>query len=139
MPSRFMLDTNICIYIRRMRPAPVLERFRSLARGDAVISVVTYGELRYGAEKSLTRERALEMLDEFVALVPVQPLSPPAGTAYGAIRSALEREGQVIGGNDLWIAAQARADDLTLVTNNEREFGRVPGLRIENWANDPPR
>ena len=56
-----------------------------------------------------------------------------------AIRSALEREGQVIGGNNLWIAAQARADDLTLVTNNEREFGRVPGLRIENWSNDPPR
>ena len=81
MPSRFMLDTNICTHIRRMRPAPVLERFRSLARGEAVISVVTYGELRYGAEKSVTRERALEMLDEFVALIPVQPLSPPAGIA----------------------------------------------------------
>lgn len=134
MPSRFMLDTNICIYIRRMRPAPVLERFRSLARGEAVISVVTYGELRYGAEKSVTRERALKMLDELVALVPVQPLSPAAGVAYGAIRLALERQGRIIGGNDLWIAAQAYAADLTLVTNNEGEFRRVPGLRIENWA-----
>lgn len=134
MPSRFMLDTNICIYIRRMRPAPVLERFRSLARGEAVISVVTYGELRYGAEKSVTRERALKVLDELVALVPVQPLSPAAGVAYGAIRLALERQGRIIGGNDLWIAAQAYAADLTLVTNNEGEFRRVPGLRIENWA-----
>lgn len=134
MPSRFMLDTNICIYIRRMRPAPVLERFRSLARGEAVISVVTYGELRYGAEKSVTRERALKVLDELVALVPVQPLSPAAGVAYGAIRLALERQGGIIGGNDLWIAAQAHAADLTLVTNNEGEFRRVPGLRIENWA-----
>lgn len=134
MPSRFMLDTNICIYIRRMRPAPVLERFRSLARGEAVISVVTYGELRYGAEKSVSRERALKMLDELVALVPVQPLSPAAGVAYGAIRLALERQGGIIGGNDLWIAAQAYAADLTLVTNNEGEFRRVPGLRIENWA-----
>ena len=129
-----MLDTNICIYIRRMRPAPVLERFRSLARGEAVISVVTYGELRYGAEKSVSRERALKMLDELVALVPVQPLSPAAGVAYGAIRLALERQGGIIGGNDLWIAAQAHAADLTLVTNNEGEFRRVPGLRIENWA-----
>ena len=134
MPSRFMLDTNICIYIRRMRPAPVLERFRSLARGEAVISVVTYGELRYGAEKSVSRERALKMLDELVGLVPVQPLSPAAGVAYGAIRLALERQGGIIGGNDLWIAAQAHAADLTLVTNNEGEFRRVPGLRIENWA-----
>ena len=134
MPSRFMLDTNICTYIRRMRPAPVLERFRSLARGEAVISVVTYGELRYGAEKSVSRERALKMLDELVALVPVQPLSPAAGVAYGAIRLALERQGRIIGGNDLWIAAQAHAADLTLVTNNEGEFRRVPGLRIENWA-----
>jgi tRNA(fMet)-specific endonuclease VapC len=134
MPSRFMLDTNICTYIRRMRPAPVLERFHSLARGEAVISVVTYGELRYGAEKSVTRERALKVLDELVALVPVQPLSPAAGVAYGAIRLALERQGGIIGGNDLWIAAQAHAADLTLVTNNEGEFRRVPGLRIENWA-----
>lgn len=134
MPSRFMLDTNIWTYIRRMRPAPVLERFRSLARGEAVISVVTYGELRYGAEKSVSRERALKMLDELVALVPVQPLSPAAGVAYGAIRLALERQGRIIGGNDLWIAAQAYAADLTLVTNNEGEFRRVPGLRIENWA-----
>ena len=131
-----MLDTNICIYIRRMRSPAVVERFRSLAPGEAVISVVTFGELRFGAEKSASRERALALLDELVALIPVQPLSPAAGIAYGAIRSALERRGEVIGGNDLWIAAQAQAADLTLVTNNEREFGRVPGLRVENWAKD---
>ena len=76
----------------------------------------------------------MKMLDELVTLVPVHPLSPAAGVAYGAIRLALERQGRIIGGNDLWIAAQAYAADLTLVTNNEGEFRRVPGLRIENWA-----
>lgn len=129
-----MLDTNICIYIRRERPAGVLKRFGGLARGDAVISVVTYGELRHGAERSVSREHALEILEDLVTLIPVQPLPLLAGASYGSIRSALERRGKTIGSHDLWIAAHARAADLTLVTNNEREFRRVPGLRIENWA-----
>ncbi len=134
MPSRYMFDTNICIYIRRERPAELLKRFRALRSGDAVISVITYGELCYGAEKSRERHRALEILEEFVSLVPVEPMPSLAAVAYGSIRAALEGRGEVIGNNDLWIAAHARMAKFTLVTNNERAFRRVPGLTVENWA-----
>jgi tRNA(fMet)-specific endonuclease VapC len=134
MVPRYMLDTNICIYIRQRRPPEVLKRFQSLHHGESVISVVTYGELRAGVEKSGAREQAIQILDELMTLIPVQALPAAAGIAYGAIRTALERRGDLIGNNDLWIAAHARVSDLTLVTNNEREFKRVPGLKIENWA-----
>ena len=134
MPSRYMLDTNICIYIRQERPAEILKRFRALRSGDAVISVITYGELRYGSEKSRERHRAMEILEEFASLVPVEAMPFAAAVAYGSIRATLEGKGEVIGNNDLWIAAHARTAEFTLVTNNEREFRRVPGLTIENWA-----
>jgi len=134
MPARYMLDTNICIHIRQKRPPEILNRFRSLRCGEAVISVITFGELRYGAEKSRQRERAIAILDELVRLIPVQPMPLDAALAYGSIRASLESRGEVIGNNDLWIAAHARTAELTLVTNNEREFQRVPGLSVENWA-----
>ena len=134
MVPRYILDTNICIYIRQKRPPEVLKRFQSLNRGASVISVVTYGELRAGAEKSRGREQAIEILEELMTIIPVQELPATAGIAYGALRAALERSGEIIANNDLWIAAHARAADLTLVTNNEREFRRVPGLKVENWA-----
>lgn len=134
MAARFLLDTNICIYIRQKKPAEVLARFRRLESGDAVISVITQGELLYGAQRSLYRERALESLRELAEFVPVLPLPEEAATAYGEIRASLEKCGQSIGNNDLWIAAHAVATDLILVTNNEWEFRRVPGLRIQNWA-----
>lgn len=129
----YLLDTNICIYVRQNRPA-VLNRFRSLARGQAAISVITYGELAFGAEKSLRREAALKSLRELLTLLPILPLPAPSGARYGAIRAALERRGEIIGADDLWIAAHALAAGLILVTNNEREFRRVPGLKLENWA-----
>jgi tRNA(fMet)-specific endonuclease VapC len=129
-----MLDTNMCIYLRRNRPAKVVRRFATLAPGEAVISVITYGELQYGAEKNAARERVLDSLREFITLVTVDPLPADAGATYGTIRAALERRGETIGSNDLWIAAHASAADLTLVTNNEREFRRVSGLKVENWA-----
>jgi tRNA(fMet)-specific endonuclease VapC len=132
--ARYLLDTNICIYIRQNRPKQVGTRFRSLLPKEAVISVITYGELHYGAEKSAARERALQTLAELTAMIPVEPMPALAAMAYGAIRAELERRGAVIGNQDLWIAAHAHAAGLTLVTNNEREFRRVPGLRIENWA-----
>ena len=131
MPS-YLLDTNICAYVQRRRPAVVLERFSTLNAGDAAISVVTYGELLYGAEKSERRSQIMRALEEFVALVEVLSLPGEAAACYGAIRVALERK--TIGNNDLWIAAHAQAANLILVTNNEREFRRVSGLRIENWA-----
>ena len=134
MDARFLLDTNICIYIRQQRPPGVLARFQQLQHGEAVLSVITYGELVYGAEKSQFREQASRQLAELAGLLPVMALPPHAGQVYGAIRVALEATGDMIGNNDLWIAAHAKAADLILVTNNEREFRRVPGLKIENWT-----
>ena len=130
---RYLLDSDTCIYLRRKRPAEVVRRFAALVPGEAVISVIAYGELRYGAAKQGMR-RSLEALDEFVALIPVQPLPLLAAAAYGELRATLERRGEMIGNNDLWIAAHALTAGLTIVTNNEREFRRVPSLRVENWA-----
>jgi tRNA(fMet)-specific endonuclease VapC len=135
MDARFLLDTNICIHIRRRRPATVLARFQRLKPGEAVLSVITYGELIYGVEKSQFREQAAEQLAELAGLVPVMELPLEAGQFYGAIRAVLEAKGEIIGNNDLWIAAHAKAAGLTLVTNNEGEFRRVPGLKIQNWLN----
>ena len=134
MTARFLLDTNICIYIQRQRPGNVLARFEKLEPGDAAISVITWGELLYGAEKSKQRKKVLQLLAEFKTFVPVLPIPEAAGSAYGIIRASLESHGQPIGNNDLWIAAHAKAADLTIVTNNEREFRRISGLKVQNWA-----
>ena len=134
MNPRFLLDTNICIYIRRRRPREILQRFLRLQVGEAAISVVTFGELIYGAAKSYQRETAMRQLEELISLLPVLPLPVDAGRSYGALRAELETDGRVIGNNDLWIAAHAKAAKLILVTNNEREFQRVSGLEIQNWA-----
>jgi len=134
MTARYLLDTNICIYIQRARPASVLVRFEALNAGDAVISAVTWGELVYGAEKSTRRESVLDALREFASFVPILPMPVDAALHYGAVRARLERRGEIIGNNDLWIAGHALAAGLVLVTNNEREFSRVPELPIENWV-----
>src|SRR5262245_35246165 len=134
MDARFLLDTNICIHVRRRRPPAVLARFQRLKPGEAVLSVITYGELVYGVQKSQFREQATKQLMELAGLVPVMPLPLQAGQFYGAIRAALEAKGEMIGNNDLWIAAHAKAAGLTLITNNEREFRRIQGLKIQNWA-----
>ena len=98
------------------------------------MSVITYGELWRGVQKSQRREHNLTALRQLTSILPVDPLPIEAGRRYGSIRSALERAGTPIGNNDLWIAAHALAKDLILVTNNEREFARIDGLRIENWT-----
>jgi len=134
MEPRYLLDTNICIYIGQKRPEEVLRRFRKLRPGEAVLSVITYGELLYGATKSAQRVAALERLRELVNLLPALSLPETAAEAYGTIRAELEAKGEMIGNNDLWIAAHAVAAGLTLVTNNEREFRRVRGLKVQNWA-----
>ena len=133
MPNRYLLDTNICIYVQRQKPLEVLTRFQKLKPGDAAISVITWGELLYGAEKSRQRQMVLQILEEFKSFVPVLPLPEKSGKAYGAIRASLESKGTPIGNNDLWIAAHAMASGLTLVTNNEGEFKRVTGLNVQNW------
>jgi tRNA(fMet)-specific endonuclease VapC len=134
MAPRYLLDTDICIYIRRERPPKILARFAKLERGEVGISVITYGELAYGAAKSAEPERAASGLQRLIELLPVLPLPEEAGKAYGALRAALATRGDLIGPNDLWIAAHAITSGLVLVTNNEREFKRVKGLRLENWA-----
>jgi tRNA(fMet)-specific endonuclease VapC len=134
MEPRYLLDTNICIYIRQERPEQVLRRFRKLRPGEAVLSVITYGELLYGAAKSAHRTAALERLRELVRLLPAMALPESAGETYGAVRAELELKGEMIGNNDLWIAAHALAAGLTLVTNNEKEFRRVRRLKVQNWA-----
>lgn len=130
----FMLDTNICIYIQRNKPQSVLARFEQLKPGQAVISVVTWGELLYGAAKSQRTEKVFKILEAFSTLIPVLPMSPDCGKVYGQVRADLERCGQPIGNNDLWIAAHTLAAGLTLVTNNTREFERIPQLQIDNWV-----
>jgi tRNA(fMet)-specific endonuclease VapC len=134
MNPRYLLDTNICIYIRREKPERVLHHFDKVSPGEAAISVITYGELLYGAAKSSRREVALEALREFVRLITPLPMPENAADAYGFIRADLEAKGETIGANDLWIAAHALACKLTLVTNNEKEFRRVRGLKLQNWA-----
>jgi tRNA(fMet)-specific endonuclease VapC len=134
MAARFLLDTNICNYIQRQRPGNVLERFEKLKPGDAAISIITWGELQYDAQKSKQRKKVLQLLAEFKAFIPVLPIPETAGNTYGIIRASLESHGQPIDNNDLWIAAHAKAADLTLVTNNEREFRRISGLKVVNWV-----
>jgi tRNA(fMet)-specific endonuclease VapC len=130
----YLLDTNICIYIRQNRPSRVATRFHSLQRGEAVMSMISFGELCYGAQKSRAQDRALALLSELSTLIPVEPLPVNAAMSYGVLRAELEHRGVVISNNDFWIAAHAQTAGLTLVTNNEREFRRVPDLRVENWA-----
>jgi tRNA(fMet)-specific endonuclease VapC len=134
MPPRYLLDTNICIYIRRQQPGNVLARFQRLRPGAAVISVITYGELLFGAERSVNRVGALQLLEELTAFLPVLSLPREAANAYEAIRANLQARGEGIGNNDLWIGAHAKAAALTLVTNNEKEFRRISGLKVQNWA-----
>jgi tRNA(fMet)-specific endonuclease VapC len=133
MAIKFLLDTNIFIYIRQRRPLDVLARFQALPAGATGLSVISYGELQYGAERSRNPALAFKALEEFAELIHVLPLPIAAGNAYAQIRRSLETRGEIIGANDLWIAAHAKAAELTLVTNNEREFKRVAGLKIENW------
>ena len=116
MEPRYLLDTNICIYIRQKRPEEVLRRFRKLRPGEAALSVITYGELLYGAAKSEQRVAALERLRELVHLLPALSLPESAAEAYGSIRAELEARGEMIGNNDLWIAAHAVAAELIPVS-----------------------
>ncbi|MBY0410037.1 MAG: type II toxin-antitoxin system VapC family toxin [Burkholderiaceae bacterium] len=137
MAIRYLLDTNICIYIAKHNPPAVRARFEQLSADALAMSVVTLSELLHGAEKSKTRAKALAVLQQLQSAIQVMPLTQAVGQHYGQIRSALEHAEQPIshiGNNDLWIAAHARAEGWVLVTNNEREFCRVDGLAVENWA-----
>jgi tRNA(fMet)-specific endonuclease VapC len=130
----YMLDTDICIYIAKQSNPKVMARFAKYNVGDVGISVVGYGELRVGTEKGNRTAEGLKALNLFIQVVPVLPISPEVGESYARTRADLERRGKIIGANDLWIGSHCLQLGLTLVTNNEREFSRIPNLPIENWT-----
>ena len=130
---RYLLDTDICIYAINERPPEVLTQLLAHEDEGIAISVVTASELFFGVRKSASR-RNLAALESFIGALTVLDFDIEAARRYGELRAHLEKKGTPIGSMDMQIAAHALALDLTLVTNNEREFRRVPGLRIENWA-----
>lgn len=132
----FMLDTDICIYIVKRKPASVLKRLESLQPGQLAMSAITFAELMNGAKKSQHVEANLARLNALGELIEIRPFDKQAAVCYGDVRSSLEKRGEMIGGNDLLIAAHALSLGWTLVTNNEREFGRVEGLKVENWVKE---
>lgn len=129
---KYLLDTNIVIYVIKQRPIEVLATFNQ-QHGRMAISAITLAELIHGAEKSQFPARNLAVVEDFSSRLQVLPYTDNAAMHYGSIRAALERIGQPIGVNDLHIAAHARSQGLVLVSNNLREFERVPGLLMENW------
>jgi len=130
---RYLLDTNIVIYVLKRRPVEVLATFNANASRMA-ISSITLAELLHGAEKSMRPSENLAAIEDDCRRLDVLSYGTKAAQHYGAIRAALEKQGQPIGVNDLHIAGHARSEGLTLVTNNTAEFVRVPALEVENWV-----
>ena len=129
---KYLLDTNICIYIIKKKPGQALKRFTSLAVGDIGISAITLAELQFGIMKSSNPQKNREALDKFLTPLEILDFGYHASIEYGKIRAALEKKGTPIGPLDTMIASHAKSLGLTLVTNNVREFKRVTGLEIEN-------
>jgi len=134
---KYLLDTNIVIYVLKRRPQAVLDTFNQNANRMA-ISAITLAELLHGAEKSDRVAQNLEVIDDFCSRIDILSYGAKASQHYGAIRSALEKIGQPIGVNDIHIAAHARSEGLILVTNNVGEFAHVQALQIENWIEQTP-
>lgn len=134
MKIQFMLDTNMVIYIIKHKPASVLERFQKHDPSEFCISAITLAEMQYGISKSSRPEKNQLALASFLSNIAVLPFEDTAAVEYGDIRAGLEKKGTPIGPNDMLIAAHARALGLTVVTNNTKEFERIPGLELENWV-----
>ena len=134
MSARYMLDTDTCSYIMKRSSRTVVKRLRAVPVTDVCISVITKSELLYGVEVSPRRMQDATALQAFLPHVEVLEFPDDAATHYAQIRADLKRRGQMIGANDLFIAAHARSLGLRLVTNNTAEFGRVKGLTLENWT-----
>jgi len=130
---QYMLDTDTCIYVGKAYPSKLLERFNRLAE-QICISAITLAELYFGAEKSERRIDNLRALESFSGRLEVLPFSTKAAAHYGQVRVELQSSGKLVGPHDMLIGAHARAEGLTLVTNNSREFRRIPGLLVENWV-----
>jgi len=128
-----MLDTNICIYVMKTYPSAVREKFNALAE-QLCISSISLGELHYGAEKSSRRAENLAAVEHFVARLEVLAFADRAAAHYGQLRAELEQAGTLCGPHDMQIGGHARSEGLIIVTNNMREFARMPGVRCENWV-----
>lgn len=131
---KLLLDTNICIYIIKQQPATVIKHFLEYQVGDIGISSITLSELRYGVAKSTHREKNAKALDEFIIPLEVVSFDEDAAHAYGDIRATLEKSGTPIGAMDMLIAAHAVSLGIPLVTNNTREFARIPDINIIDWT-----
>jgi len=131
---KYLLDTNICIYIIKQKPPHVLQRFQAFTPGSIGVSTVTVAELQYGVRKSRYPTKNQAALEQFLSPLLIANFNTEAAQVYGDIRAVLEASGMPIGALDTLIAAHALSLNVTLVTNNTREFSRVVGLRIENWA-----
>jgi tRNA(fMet)-specific endonuclease VapC len=131
---RFLLDTNICIYIIKQKPLKVFDKFQTLTPSDVGVSSITVAELEYGAYKSQRQEQNRAALSQFLIPLEILPFDERATQTYGQIRAELERRGTVIGSMDMLIASQAISLGLSLVTNNVRELSQIPGLTLENWV-----
>ncbi|MBR0137943.1 MAG: type II toxin-antitoxin system VapC family toxin [Erysipelotrichaceae bacterium] len=132
---KYMLDTNTVIYAMKANPAEVLKKFREYTPGDLCISAITMAELEFGVWNSSDPGKNRLALLVFLSEIPILPFDVNAAGEYGAIRSALKQKGRIIGANDMLIAAHAKSLNLTLITNNTREFSRVEGLKTGNWIN----
>ena len=131
---KYMLDTNICIFIIKQKPENVLKRFLQLEVGDICISSITYAELVHGVEKSQAREKTRLALTIFLSEIQIMPFDDLAAQVYGKVKTDLQKKGTMIGPFDTLIAAHAKSLDLVLITNNTREFARVEGLELEDWV-----
>ena len=131
---RYLLDTNICVYLIKRRPPQLLQRFRECGVGDIGLSSVTLAELNYGIAKSQFPARNRQALDAFLLPLEILSFDARAASVYGGVRAKLELSGKPIGAMDLMIGSHALSLDVTLVTNKTREFKRVKGLRLENWV-----
>jgi len=131
---KYMLDTNICIYIIKQKPIRIVKRLRTFSISDIGISAITLSELEYGVEKSQKKQQNRLALTQFLTPLEIESFDESAARIYGEIRSYLERNGFPIGSLDILIAAHALSQEAILVTNNEKEFSRVPGLVVENWV-----
>ncbi|MDF1761468.1 MAG: type II toxin-antitoxin system VapC family toxin [Coxiellaceae bacterium] len=134
MTLRYLLDTHMCIHIAQHRPHEVLARFERLKVGEVSMSAVTYGELLFGAENSSQKKQSIQLIEQLASLIPPLPICMESGKYYGALRAMLDKEKQMLGNSDLWIAAQALALKTTLVTNRPQQFEHVPRLKCENWV-----
>ena len=131
---KYLLDTNICIYIMNERPVRVIKKFKKLELGEVGISTITVSELQYGVMKSTYRKENQQRFYQFIAPLEILAYDEMAAGVYGNIRFQLEKNGQPIGPLDLLIAAHALSQNLILVTNNDKEFKRIRSLKVENWT-----